>query len=119
MTTDPSMFCRLKTNTYGKPSRKYNHNVVRCGTCLTATLGPCFLLVKNHLRALGSTHVGRVQPSLFRCRFLPASCVALRPVLHYIFPGTGGIMVGIPPDIPVLGPNKIWKRWSTWYQSGC
>lgn len=28
------------------------------------------------------------------------------PVSH-ILPGAGGIMPGIPPDIPVLGPNRI------------
>lgn len=27
----------------------------------------------------------------------------------HILPGAGGIMPGIPPDIPVLGPNRIWK----------
>lgn len=47
----------------------------------------------------------------FRVTLLPlqqqisGSC---RPFLPpHILPGAGGIMPGIPPDIPVLGPNRI------------
>ncbi|TNN36471.1 hypothetical protein EYF80_053368 [Liparis tanakae] len=36
---------------------------------------------------------------------ISGSCQALS--VSHILPGAGGIMPGIPPDIPVLGPNRI------------
>lgn len=48
-----------------------------------------------------SSFVSNVSPSL------AAAWLMLAIPLPHILPGAGGIMLAIPPDIPVLGPNRI------------
>lgn len=72
----------------------------------------CFLNVNNH-NFLTSVPAPSLFP-LFLC--VSSLCdMQIRDVklCYHSFPGAGGNIPGIPPDMPAFGPNKICMRTQT------